>query len=239
MRFFRSLIDFLYPPGCIICHTRTSEAHGLCPSCWAKLSLIDKPYCERLGVPLPSGYEGVLVSPEAIASPPDFLRARSVCHYDETARQVVRKFKYGDRPEMAQLMGRMMTTAGKELLEGCDLVVPIPLHRLRLWQRRYNQAALLADVIASHAQKPSAPLLLTRTRYTKTQTSLSRNQRHATLRGAFAVSQDWLPRLSGLKIVLIDDVLTSGATANSAARALTKAGALSVDVLTFARVVKE
>lgn len=238
-RWQRRAVDFLYPPGCIHCDAATSEPHALCASCWSSLQLIERPYCERLGTPLPAGHDGPLLSPAAIADPPVFGRSRSVSHYDDMARNLVQKLKYGDKPELARLMGRMMAASGRELLASCDFIVPIPLHRLRLWRRRYNQAAVLADAVAAHCGKRCEPLLLQRIRNTRSQTRLSRNQRRENLRGAFAVSPEWQSRISGTHIVLVDDVLTTAATVSAAAKVLLRTGVAAVDILTFARVVKD
>lgn len=236
---FRRMVDFIYPPGCAICHQATLESHALCAQCWSRLTLIERPYCERLGTPFPAGHHGPLISPAAMAEPPVFERARSVCHYNDLARQLVTRLKYGDRPELARMMGRMMASSGAELLASCDLIVPVPLHRFRLWWRRYNQAAVLAGIVAAGSDRENELFLLNRIRHTRSQTRLSRNERQKNLQGAFGIASPWRGRIKGLRIVLIDDVLTSGATANAAARVLLRAGAAQVDILTFARVVKD
>ncbi len=237
-RWLHHAIDFIYPPGCASCEVILAEAHALCPTCWRALALIERPYCERLGTPLPVDHDGPLLSPAAIADPPVFERARSVCTYDDMARKLVQRLKYGDRPELARLMGRMMAATGREILADCDLIIPVPLHRFRLWRRRYNQAAVLASEISQYCDKQWEPFLLARIRHTRSQTSLTRDQRRLNMTGAFRVSEEWRARVKGLKLVLVDDVLTSGATANTAARVLLRTGAARVDILTFARVVK-
>jgi Predicted amidophosphoribosyltransferases len=179
------------------------------------------------------------LSPQAIADPPVFGRARSAVLHDGKAREFVHRLKYGDRPELARMMGRIMASAGRELLENCNVIVPVPLHRWRLWRRRYNQAAVLAEAIASLSGLDCDTALLRRIRHTRSQTSLTKPQRQDNLRGAFSVPKDARARVTGAKILLIDDVLTSGATANAAARVLLRTGAASVDILTFARVMKD
>jgi len=147
--------------------------------------------------------------------------------------------KYNDRLDLAETLGVMMSRAGSELLADADLVVPVPLHRWRLWRRRFNQAMTLARVVSRESGVPCDPLLLRRVKRTRSQVGLTRTQRRDNLQGAFRVSDADRIRLKDLRVVLIDDVLTTGSTANAAARALMRGGAKTVDVLSFARVVTE
>jgi ComF family protein len=233
-------IGIVYPPACIACGTATGEAHGLCAGCWAGLPFIERPYCERLGTPFVADLgTGPLLSPAAIADPPVFARARAVARYDGAARDLVHRLKYNDRLELAGPMGRLMARAGAELLAEADLLVPVPLHRGRLWRRRFNQAMALASVVSAESGVPCAPLVLHRVRRTLPQVGLTRAQRQENLQGALRVPDAGRPALQGRRVVLVDDVLTTGSTANAAARALLRGGARSVDVLAFARVVGE
>jgi ComF family protein len=234
-----AVLDLVYPPTCIACQAATGEAQALCARCWAGIRFIERPYCERLGTPFPVDYGGPLLSPAAIADPPVFLRARAVAHYDDTARDLVHRLKYGDRTELALALGTHMARAGAELLAEAHLIVPVPLHRFRLWRRRFNQAMALSAVVARHAGVPCDPFLLARVKATRQQVGLTRAQRQENLQGAFRVPLDAKPRLLGRRVLLVDDVLTTGSTANAAARALLRAGAAQVDVLAFARVVTE
>ena len=234
----RGAVDMIWPPTCIHCRAAIQDAHGLCPACWRGLSLIERPYCERLGTPFAVDHGGPMLSPEAIANPPAFDHARAVALYDDTARALVTKLKFSDRADLALTMGRMMAAAGRDLLDQADAIVPVPLHRLRFWQRRYNQAALLAAAVAKASGVPHHDLWLARIRRTPPQVGLSKAQRAANLTGAFRVPQAHAAALAGRRIVLIDDVLTTGATVSAAARALRRAGAARIDVLTFAHAVK-
>lgn len=232
-------VSLVYPPSCVSCRAATSEAQGLCAQCWAGLSLIERPYCERLGTPFEVDLGLGLISPAAIADPPVFARARAACRFDGTARELVHRLKYGDRTELSLMLGRMMAQAGRELIAEADLIVPVPLHRFRLWTRRFNQAAALAVTIARQSGRPCAPQALARVKRTKQQVGLTRAQRADNLQGAFKVLPAMRPIVEGRRILLIDDVLTTGSTANAASRALLRGGASAVDVLTFARVVTE
>jgi ComF family protein len=230
-------LDLAYPPQCVACNTITSEPATLCAQCWRTMPFIARPYCERLGTPFNVDIGGPLLSPAAIADPPVFDRARAVAHHDGAARDLVHKLKYGDRQELALAMGRLMATGAGEVFANADVLVPVPLHWTRLWQRRFNQAAALARVIAQETALPVDPMLLRRRKRTLRQVGLSRSQRQQNLQGAFVVPAMARASLAGKRVVLIDDVMTTGSTANASARALLKAGAAAVDFVTFSRVV--
>jgi ComF family protein len=232
-------LDILYPPACLACRKATAAHHALCPACWGETRFIERPYCERLGTPFAQDMRAPgLISPEAMADPPVFGRARAVVRYDDgPARRLVHRLKYSDRLELARPMGAWMARSGAEILSEADLIVPVPLHRFRLLSRRFNQAATLAHCVSEACAVPVDTEALVRVKQTPPQVGLSRPQRAGNVQGAFRVPEDAKPRLYGMRIVLVDDVLTSGATANAASRALLRGGARSVDVLVFARVV--
>ena len=233
----RALLDVAYPPQCVACRAITAEPATLCAACWREMPFISRPFCERLGTPFAADIGGTLLSPAAIADPPVYGRARAVARYDGAARELVHKLKYGDRQELAVAMGGMMAAAGADLWPEAQALVPVPLHWTRLFQRRFNQAAALANVISRRTGLPAEPALLRRRKRTLRQVGLTRAQRQENLQGAFVVPEEARPALRGLRIVLVDDVLTTSSTANAAARVLLRAGAASVDVATFARVV--
>ena len=229
-------LDTLYPPTCISCRAATGEADALCPACWRAIRFIERPFCERLGTPFAEDLGAGILSPQAIADPPVFRRARAVARFEDgPARRLVHRLKYSDRGELARPLGAWMARAGADVLADADAIVPVPLHPLRLWTRRFNQAAALARAIALKADKPVEPQWLQRVKATRSQVGLSREQRAENVQGAFRASPG--APIKGCRIVLVDDVLTSGTTANAAARALLRAGANDVDLLVFARVV--
>jgi ComF family protein len=174
---------------------------------------------------------------EAIADPPAYNRARAAVRYDEIARTLVHALKYGDRLDLAPVMGGWMANAGRALLEDVDALVPVPLHWRRQWARRFNQSALLAEVVAKTSGIPVAHATLRRIKVTSQQVGLARSERAQNVQGAFRVSAEAKPDVAGRRLVLVDDVLTSGATIDACARALLRAGTANVDVLVFARVV--
>ncbi len=217
---------------------------GLCPVCWQKLRFITPPVCERTGIPMPplkGGMPSPVFSARALAEPPAFERARSVVLFNDVARLLVHGLKYSDRLEHARPMARLMAQSGRQLLDEADMLVPVPLHPLRLWRRRFNQSALLARHLqASRALiGPAPPVrvdILVRRRRTISQTNLDRDQRRDNVAGAFAVSRTGEMDLRGRNVLLVDDVYTTGATLDACARTLHQAGAAQVNVLTFARV---
>jgi ComF family protein len=179
-----------------------------------------------------------VISPAAIAAPPAWDAARAAVAYEGVARQIVQAFKYRDRTEAGELMARLTARAARDLLQDADAVVPVPLHRLRLWQRRFNQAALLAQRLASAANRPYAPDLLVRTRRTRRQVGLDHEGRRRNMRNAFHVPDAVAWAVAGRRIALVDDVRTTGATAEACAKALKSAGAAHVSVVTFALVLE-
>lgn len=239
-RAWTGALSLVYPPTCVGCGAATAEPHALCPVCWSGMRLIERPFCERLGTPFALDLgTGALLSPRAIADPPVFARARAVALYDGTARELVQRLKYGDRLDLARAMARMMAAAGRELIAETDLIVPVPLHRFRLWRRRFNQAALLARAVAHLGGVPFEVRALARVKATRPQVGLTRAQRADNLQGAFRVPDAARPRLQGRRVLLVDDVATTGATGNAASRALLRGGAARVDLLTFATVATE
>ena len=233
----RFTLDLALPPLCPSCREPLTGGAGLCAACWSKLSLIEPPYCTRLGIPFTYDPGPGLLSMEAIANPPSYDRARAAVRYDDIARALVHRYKYGDRLDLAPMMGRWMARAGRELLDGADALVPVPLHWRRLWARRFNQSAALAGTLSEMAGPPVLHGALQRVRATAQQVGLSKNERAENVQGAFKVASERKADLAGKRLVVVDDVLTSGATVEACARALLRAGASHVDVLVFARVV--
>ncbi|HEY3148519.1 MAG TPA: ComF family protein [Dongiaceae bacterium] len=232
----RLALDIALPTLCVSCREPV-DGEGVCAACWAKLSFIAPPFCPRLGIPFVYDPGPELLSMEAIASPPAYQRARAAVRYDDVARTLVHSLKYQDRTDLAPAMGRWMARAGQELLDQADVLVPVPLHWRRGWSRRYNQSGALARVISRQSGVKLASEALRRIRATEQQIGLSRPQRASNVQGAFKVAADRMADIQGRRVILIDDVLTSGATTDACARALLRAKAAQVDVLVFARVV--
>ncbi len=228
-------LDLALPRLCAACREPV-EGQGLCPICWSKLSFISRPYCERLGIPFVYDPGPGILSMEAIADPPAYHRARAAVRFDEISRALVHALKYGDRLDLAPMMGRWLSQAGRELLTEADALVPVPLHWRRRWARRFNQSAMLAAAVSAASGVPVAVHALKRVKATAQQVGLTRSERAANVQGAFRVPPEGKAEVVGRRLALVDDVLTSGATVDGCARALLRAGAANVDVLVFARV---
>jgi ComF family protein len=235
-RAFAACADLIMPPCCLICRSPLSAHHLLCAACWAEVSFIRLPLCDVLGIPLPFDTGGRTISAAAAARQPAYERARAVAHYSGAMRTLVHQFKYADRHDACALFGRWLAETGQELVAGADLIVPVPLARLRLLSRRFNQAAILAQELSRQTGLPVAPQALERTRATPSQVGLTHDQRRRNVAGAFRVPDRQRGAVSGRRVLLVDDVITTGATAEACARALKRAGAARVDVLALAMV---
>lgn len=233
---FAAIRDLLAPPACLTCDSGLARHGSLCASCWSNMRFIDRPYCEVLGTPFAYDQGVGAVSPEAIADPPPFDRLRAAVLYDPLARSLVSNLKFSDRTDLAPWMAGWMATAGRELLAERPVVVPAPLHWRRLHERRYNQSAELARAVAGKAGLEYRPLALERHRHTERQVGLDALARSRNVQGAFRVPAAQRPLIEGRRVLLVDDVYTTGATVKACARALRRAGVAGVDVLVFARV---
>ncbi len=235
----RTISDWLLPPVCLVCSRRVVTHNTLCGSCWRGVRFIGPPLCDRLGIPLPFDSGERQISAGAAADPPDYDRARAVGHFTGCLRVLVHNLKYHDKHEPRILLSRWLTAAGHELLADAHLLIPVPLNRRRLLWRRFNQSALLAHEVSRLSGVPVAVHALIRRKNTPAQVGLSEVQRSLNVRGAFQVPTRAKPLVVGRNIVLIEDVITTGATVNSCARALKRAGAARVDVLALGLVTIE
>lgn len=234
----RVALNALLPPRCLSCGAGVEQPGSLCAVCWARLSFLAAPFCAACGFPFE--YD---LGPEALCGVcarkrPRYDRARAVLRYDEASRGLLLGFKHGDRTEGAPAFAQWLVRAGGELIEQAEVIAPVPLHRWRLFARRYNQSALLASALGRSTGISVQPDLLVRTRNTPSQGRLTPAARRRNVAGAFAVASGGGARLDGRRVLLVDDVLTTGATAEACARTLLKAGAAAVDVVVLARVVR-
>ena len=253
LRALGRVLDLVLPPRCLGCGELVERQGTLCVSCWSAVTFLADPLCRRCGLPFAfdagsdeppektgdgpagDGYE----CGACLAEPPPFERARAVMRYDDASRPLLLGFKHGDRTEAAPPFAGWMARGGAELLADAELGAPVPLHWRRLLARRYNQAALLAWPLARQAGARAVPDLLLRRRATPSQGRLSRAERARNVAGAFAVNPRHAALLRGRRLLLVDDVMTTGATVSACARVALRAGAAAVDVLVLARAVRD
>ncbi len=233
---FAKIPTLLVPNTCLTCDNFVETQGGCCPKCWSKLRFVRKPVCPVLGSPFSVDMGDNFLCAEAIADPPPFERLRTVVLYDELARKLVASIKYADRTDLAPWVGDWMRVAGLSLVEEADFIIPVPLHTSRLRSRRFNQSAELARRIAKVSGVSFLPEGLVRRKATHQQVGLSELERERNVSGAFLMPEEMRVHLKGQRVLLVDDVYTTGATAKAATRALKRGGAASVDVLVFAKV---
>jgi len=235
-RIGRAVLDGVLPPRCLACGETVDEPDSLCARCWRGITFFGPPWCVVCGLPFPHPMGEDALCGACARQRNSWDQARAVLRYDKNSRRLVLGLKHGDRTHLAPAFGRWMLGAGSEILAGTDLLVPVPLHWTRLFRRRYNQAVLLAQAIHSSGGPPLAPDWLVRRRRTPAQGHLGPAARERNVRSAFAVRRG--RSFAGKRIVIVDDVYTTGATVEECARVLRRAGAASISVLTLARAVR-
>lgn len=235
----RLALDTLLPPRCLTCEATVEGQRQLCSTCWSKLRFLSEPLCTCCGTPFQFESAPGMLCAECIAEPPRFRKARAVLAYDDHSRDAILGLKHGDRTDAGPAFGAWLARAGAELTAEADALVPVPLHRWRLFRRRYNQSSLLAFGAGHAGRLPVLPDALQRTRNTPTQGTRTRVGRYDNVRGAFRMRPGREERVRGKRLILVDDVMTTGATVEACAAVLLRAGAVHVDVLTLARVVRE
>ena len=237
-RWGRRLLDLVLPPRCPACAEETARPTALCATCWAALTFLDAPWCRICGLPFELDPGPDTVCATCARARPPYDRARAVLLYDAPSKELILPFKHADRTDLAPTLAGLMAGPCAESLADVDLLVPVPLHRGRLFRRRYNQAALLALALGRRAGVPVRCDVLLRRRATRSQGQFGPAGRRRNLAGAFETPTARRASVAGRRIGLIDDVLTTGATAASCARVLRRAGAAHIAVMTLARVVR-
>ena len=232
-RLFRAVLDFALPPRCGGCGTIVEEVDSFCSECWRKLEFLGPGGCSRCGLPLKA--TDLETCAACLAKPPRLDRIRAAVAYDDISRSIAMRLKYGRKVALARTMTRYMQPLVGDVPSEA-LLVPVPLHRGRLWRRGFNQSAIVARELSRRTGLPVALDALRRTRATPPLKGMNMKQRRRTVAGAFRPAKD--VDLRGRTVVLVDDVLTTGSTANACARVLKRAGAARVDLISWARVVR-
>ncbi len=235
----QAALQVIYPPQCISCGALVASDFGLCPECWRETPFLSGLVCDQCGIPLPGDAQETAHCDDCLTVARPWERGRAALSYRDNGRRLVLALKHGDRMDLARPAGGWMLKAARPILRPGMLVVPVPLHWLRLIRRRYNQAALLSRAVARLAGLDHCPDALVRHRSTGNQDGKTRDARFANLVDAFSVPRRREALVAGREVLLVDDVMTSGATFSSATEALVSAGARSVDVLGLARVAKD
>ena len=230
-------VDFALPPRCAGCGAVTDGPHRFCMACWQSLHFLGDPCCTRCGFPFEIALSGVEECGACLADPPPFDRLRAAVAYGDVARKVALKLKYARRPGVAETLARFMARHMEGLPQE-TIIVPVPLHRWRIWSRGYNQAALIASALGRRGGHRVELDLLHRVKATPSLRGLGRNARARAMRGAFAVAPGAKMRFEGRPVLLVDDVYTSGATVRACASALKRAGAGAVNIICWARVIR-
>ena len=234
------VVDLIFPPRCPSCGDALAAQDGLCPACWAELVIPGEPACTRCQRPFGANgaQNGAVVCAPCLAEPPRHDGIAAATLYNDASRKLILAFKHGRRLALAPMLARLAAARLPELA-GEWLFVPVPLHRWRLWRRGFNQSAVLAREVAQLKQQPLLVDGLIRTKPTPTLGGLGKSARARALTGAIAVNPRHRDRLQGARVILTDDVLTSGATSDACVRALERAGAREVRIACFARVLDE
>lgn len=233
------VLDLVLPPRCAACAGAVPAQGDLCAACWSGLRFLEPPWCRQCGYPTPDvGAADPLCAPCAKQAPV-FDRARAALRYDDASKRLILGFKHHERLDAVDLFGRWMSQVGEELIEPTSLLVPIPLHRWRLLRRGFNQSSLLARAVRRYVGGRLALDLLVKPIATASQQTLGGAARSRNITNAsFTVRQKHLAQVLDARIVLIDDVFTTGSTVAAAAQVLRRAGAARIDVLSLARVVR-
>jgi ComF family protein len=226
-------LDFALPPRCSGCGAVVDEVHSFCPDCWTTIEFLGESGCGTCGLPLEATEADTCGA--CLARPPRIVRTRAAVAYGDLTRSLAIQLKYGRKVAIARTMARYMAP----LVRSGDqkpVLVPVPLHRTRLWSRGFNQSVLVARELSRRLGFPSEPMVLRRFKRTPPLKGMSPHQRRRTVAGAFRVVDR--AAVAGKTVILIDDVLTTGSTAEACARALQRAGARHVELITWARVVR-
>lgn len=235
----KKAIDIIFPPRCLSCKVYVESDGSLCHNCWEEIDFISSPQCSSCGTPLEFATSDGTICGQCIANPPKYTMARSVLRYNEKSSKLITNFKYYDNTHSSNHFAKWLLRAGKDMIGDVDIITPVPLHKLRLLSRRYNQCALICNRLSEMTGITSYNNLLIRHKNTKPQAGLAFNKRINNVKSAFKINHDLIEQINDKNILLIDDVMTTGSTIDSCTKTLLNSGARNVYVLTIAMTVKD
>jgi len=235
----KKAIDIIFPPKCLSCKVYIESDGGLCHKCWEEIDFISSPQCYSCGTPFEIQTSNDNICGKCIATPPKYSMARSVLRYNEKSSKLITNFKYYDSTHACHHFARWLSRTGEDMIADTDIITPVPLHKMRLLTRRYNQCALLCNSLSELTGKVTYNNLLIRHKNTKPQAGLEFNKRINNVKSAFKINPDLIEQINNKNILLIDDVMTTGSTIDSCTKTLLKSGARNVYVLTIAMTVKD
>jgi ComF family protein len=230
----KNSFDLLFPARCFLCNSITAET-GLCVDCWQEINFISPPYCKKCGHPFDVEIDKNVLCGNCISSPPPYKQAFGLFKYDEHSRKIIHKIKYSDKTNFIPYFTNILSFGAKEIIGKVDIILAVPMHRLKYLSRKYNQSQLIAYNLAKQNRKLYYPDLIIKAKVNKPQSGLSKKERKANVAGVFAVKEKYRATMKGRKLLLIDDVMTTGETINACTKLLLKKGCKSVYVLTLAR----
>ena len=231
------VLDMIFPPSCLLCEERAGENGSLCFSCWSKISFISKPSCAICCFPFEYDMGKDALCPTCIANKPEFEKAIPVFIYNKNSSRLITEFKYADRIHATKSFAKWMSAAAIDIIKNSDLIAPVPLHKSKLFARRYNQSALIANEIGKMAKIKVMPDLLLHPNKTRPQASLPKKQRLKNVKGIFSLNSKYADFISGKNILIVDDVITTGATLSECARILKKKKTAVVNAVTLAKTI--
>jgi ComF family protein len=230
------LLLFLFPPKCLKCNAVTSRNGTLCATCWKKIKFISEPLCKICGFPFEFDVGKDLICTNCIKNKPFFDHAISLFEYNEHSKNLIHKFKYGDKTYFSRYFAEWLYKRIGVNIGSYEYIIPVPLHRTRMRQRFYNQSSLLAKDLGKLAGLKFLPNALIKTRYDVPQTSLPKNQRLKNVKNSFIINQQYKEEIKNSKIILVDDVYTTGSTINECSKILKKHKCYEITALTLARI---
>lgn len=228
---FNKLIDYVLPHRCISCRELTRDEAGLCSGCFMKLNFIANPYCMKCGTPFEFEIKSKVFCGKCLLNPPEYDLARALLKFDFHSKQLIHNFKYNDSTVSAGLFAKLLVARYRDDFKDVDIIVPVPMHRIKRILRHYNPAQILANELGKKLNIPVLYDLLIKVRWTKAQTTLTKKERETNLRGSIKCSADY--NLSGKKILLVDDMRTTGATSDNCIKALKKRNAAQIKLVTI------